>query len=244
MKIYGTILDSSIWSAEYPTRLVWLSLLAMADKNGQVQASTDGIARRANVSLDECEKAIKTLRSPDRRSKNKLYDGRRIRKIENGWLVLNYKRYRDMRTDSQVAEAEKKQRYRDRKRAGLVGGHGGQSTASTGEGEAKADAEGEKEVPLPRPATPRSNNGGGPDVLEAGEIVQQIKKLAQSTPTGTRFIAREDVEQLGPDVGRAFAALGGAQRFLTTDGKETSILISQFGKALYSARQEAGSGAR
>src|SRR3990167_7380530 len=82
----------------------------------------------------------------------------------------------------------------------------------------------------------RGRGDSAPDVLAAGEAVQQIRALRKRTPTGAEYIAIEDVEPLGPDVVRAFKALGGGVRFLDGAAKEQSILISQFAKALQRAR--------
>ena len=82
----------------------------------------------------------------------------------------------------------------------------------------------------------RGRGASAPDVLAAGEAVQRIRGLRKRTPTGVEYIATEDVEPLGPDVVRAFKALGGGARFLDGSAKEQSILISQFAKALQSAR--------
>lgn len=112
VKIYGSILDSSIWASDLPTRVVWITMLAMADKDGIVTASIDGLARRANISEDQCESAVTNLRQPDRRSKSKENQGRRLRPVKGGWLILNYKQYREMRTESQVDAAERQKRHR------------------------------------------------------------------------------------------------------------------------------------
>lgn len=146
VKIYGSILDSSIWSTDLVTRVVWITMLAMADRDGYVNASTDGIARRANVTLDDCEAALKVLRSPDRLSKSKDYEGRRIRKADRGWLILNYANYREMRTQSQMSEAERKRAWRKSKQhkadeTGHVPDVPECPTVSRAEAEAEADRE-------------------------------------------------------------------------------------------------------
>lgn len=78
-----------------------------------------------------------------------------------------------------------------------------------------------------------------PDLLEAGELLNRIRSLRQTQPgTSVAYITPAAVESLGADVARAYAALGGAKRFLNEDPKETAILISQFGKALHTARTQ------
>lgn len=120
VKLYGSILDSSVWGESKDTRLVWVTLLAMADPEGYVEASLPGLARRANVTIEECEAALAVLSAPDPYSKSQEHDGRRVEKVARGWLVLNYEAYREMRTRSQADAARRKREQRERER-----GHGG-----------------------------------------------------------------------------------------------------------------------
>ena len=112
VKLYGSILTSSIWAEDAATRLVWITMLAMADADGFVKTSASGLARTANVSAVDCRKALKVLEGPDAESGNKNYGGRRIDPTEGGWVLLNYKTYRDFRTREQVLKAERQARWR------------------------------------------------------------------------------------------------------------------------------------
>lgn len=116
VKLFASILDSSIWSENYPTRLVWITLLAMADAEGLVRASVSGIARRAAVKRLEAEAAVKALCSPDRDRPDQEHDGRRLEVVDGGWKVLNYQKYREIRTQQQFRDALRQQRHRDRLR--------------------------------------------------------------------------------------------------------------------------------
>lgn len=111
-KIYESILDSSVWSESATTRLVWITMLAMADQDGHVEASVGGLARRANVSRDECEAALAVLSSPDPDDKSGVDDGRRIRKVERGWTITNHRQYREMRTRKQIEGAQRVRKHR------------------------------------------------------------------------------------------------------------------------------------
>ena len=113
VKIHGELLDSSVWSLPHATRIVWVTMLAMADQNGIVAASVDGLARRAVVTLKECETALKVFLGPDKHSRDGT-TGERIEKVPGGWLVLNHAEYRDRRTTMQIATAERVRRHRER----------------------------------------------------------------------------------------------------------------------------------
>lgn len=93
--LWGKILESSLWIQESKeTRLVWITMLAMKDYNGVVQASIVGLADRAKVSLEECQEALRVLLSPDQHDTSKVEEGRRIREVPGGWQIINHDMYR------------------------------------------------------------------------------------------------------------------------------------------------------
>lgn len=93
--LWAKILDSSIWiNGSKEARLVWITLLAMKNYQGQVFASIVGLADRAKVTPDECRKALKFLLSPDPDDTSKVEEGRRIREIQGGWEIVNHDFYR------------------------------------------------------------------------------------------------------------------------------------------------------
>lgn len=111
MKLYGSILDSSIWSEPAHIRLVWITMLAMADENGYVGASVGGLARRAAVSRGEAQEALDALLGPDPDSRDGT-TGERIRVAPRGWEIINHRKFRDMRSRSQILKAERQARWR------------------------------------------------------------------------------------------------------------------------------------
>lgn len=118
VKLFGSILDSSIWSADLATRVVWITMLTMADEYGIVYASIDGLANRARISIPECRKALNTLLHGDRYSRTKndrgtKLEGRRVEELEGGWQVINYRKYRELRSRKQIVDAARQARHRD-----------------------------------------------------------------------------------------------------------------------------------
>lgn len=107
-KLFSSITASTIWSEPDGTRLVWITMLAMADRHGRVHGSIPGLAHLARVQLRDCEIALDTLYAPDRWSRNTENDGRRIEKIDGGWRLLNYAKFRDMRDAESVKESKRK----------------------------------------------------------------------------------------------------------------------------------------
>lgn len=93
--LWGKILESSIWVKESKeTRLVWITIMAMKDSDGKVQAALVGLADRAKVSVAECKAALKVLLAPDPDDTSGVEEGRRLREIPGGWEVVNHDLYR------------------------------------------------------------------------------------------------------------------------------------------------------
>lgn len=113
-KLFSSIVTSTIWTEDDRTRIVWITMLALADKNGEVQGSVPGLARIAGVPVDDCRKALEKFLAPDPDSRTKDDEGRRIEVIDGGWHLLNYRKYREMasREEAKEAEAKRKARYR------------------------------------------------------------------------------------------------------------------------------------
>jgi len=138
-KLHGTILDSSVWSESAPTRIVWITLLAMADENGVVEASIGGLAHRARVARGECLEALHVFLSPDGDSRDGT-SGERVEAVPGGWLLLNHANYRDRQTRQQAQTAARVRKWRAKRTAArnAVTEH---PPISPSEAEAEAEAE-------------------------------------------------------------------------------------------------------
>ena len=90
IKLFSSILDSTLWDCDLPTKVVWITMLAMADQDGVVSASVPGLAKRAGVSRQDCERALDHFLSPDPDSSRPDHDGRRIERTADGWRLLNF----------------------------------------------------------------------------------------------------------------------------------------------------------
>lgn len=118
-KCHNSMLQSSVWTVENAeTRIVWITMLMLADRNGEVMASVPGLASSAKVSIEACVEALKRFQEPDPWSRTKTLEGRRIQEIEGGWEIVNYQFYRELMSEKQKAEAsaERSRRYRARKK--------------------------------------------------------------------------------------------------------------------------------
>ncbi len=153
-KLFGTLVTSTIWREDDKTRIVWITMLALADKNGEVGASIPGLAAMANVGVEECQASIERLLGPDKFSRTQDHNGRRIEKIDGGWVILNHGKYRDLGRGIDRTEylRIKQRESRDRKKRG-------QAAVSTGVNqdqpisEAEAEAEADYRSEATRPGT-------------------------------------------------------------------------------------------
>lgn len=121
-KLFNSIVTSTIWSEDDSTRIVWITMLAISDKDGEVQGSIPGLARIAGVSVDSCRAAITKFLSPDPDSRTKDDEGRRIEEIEGGWHLLNHRKYREMATSADRTEkaAIRQSRFREKLKRNTV----------------------------------------------------------------------------------------------------------------------------
>ena len=97
-KLDQGITKSSIWEEKEYIRCVWIAFLAEKDENGYVRATYRWMRKTSNLDNDKkgtkFAEAIKCLESPDPDSRSKDYEGRRIEKVDGGWIVLNHERYK------------------------------------------------------------------------------------------------------------------------------------------------------
>lgn len=76
---------------------IFLTMIAKKDLDDVVRGSAFNIAQWAKKTEAETIEALKILSSPDtKRIEPQPYEGRRIEKVEEGWLVLNGALYRKM----------------------------------------------------------------------------------------------------------------------------------------------------
>ena len=104
-KLFTEIIHSTIWTSSLTDKVVWITMLAMADSRGEVRASVPGLARIAGVSREECLIALDSFLRPDIDSRSQEYEGRRIKEVDGGWLLINHGKYRALRS------AEERKRY-------------------------------------------------------------------------------------------------------------------------------------
>jgi hypothetical protein len=171
VKLDTRILDSTLW-LDAPASRVFITALLMAEPwdltepmeqlevrtlaktgfvvppgwYGWIAAAGIGIIRRSMLSDAEGYAALEALGSADCESRSPDFDGRRLVRVDGGYIVLNYMKYRER----DYTSAERSKRYRERKTAlipqSVTSLHRGVTPShrdiTQAEAEADADAEG------------------------------------------------------------------------------------------------------
>ena len=102
-KLFSRIAQSSLMEEKVNTRYVFMMMLALADRHGDVIGTDVAIARMMNITKAEFEISLAPLLSPDPDSNSQAEEGRRLIPSDNGrgYKVVNYGCYRDMKSDEE-----------------------------------------------------------------------------------------------------------------------------------------------
>ena len=119
VKIYGTRLcNSSLLETRIATRWAFMIMLAQSNEVGFFRCATiTALARMANITKAQAVTAIEELSAPDPDSTTPDNDGRRITKVDGGYQIETYQKYREYRTAKQIAWAANQKASRARKAA-------------------------------------------------------------------------------------------------------------------------------
>lgn len=145
-KLFASIIHSTVWQEPPHVKIVWVTLLAMADQHGEVLASIPGLAKAAGVELTQCEDALAKFKGPDPYSRTQDHEGRRIEDIDGGWFLLNHHKYRYTMSyeDYKAKAAQRQKKFRDKK-VTLRNVTNVTSNASNDKAEAEAEAKAKAE---------------------------------------------------------------------------------------------------
>lgn len=146
VKLFSSIVTSSLWNEDSDSRVVWITMLALANSHGQIISTVSALSRIANVPPETCQKAINTFCSPDQDSRTKTDEGRRLRVIDGGWELVNYELYKQMMSEEDRKDYQRKyqQKHRTNKNHHLSNSSSFVINPTQGEGEREAEAEAEE----------------------------------------------------------------------------------------------------
>jgi hypothetical protein len=124
-KLDSGIIYSTLWCQSDGDLRVWIALLALCDAQGMVRVSMPALAQICRKSLSEVAQILDAFEQPDPYSRIQAHEGRKIKTVEGGWVLLNYRRYRDLTQRKPLSGAERQKRYRDRR--GIQGNSAGEA---------------------------------------------------------------------------------------------------------------------
>ena len=103
--------------------LVFTNLLAHSDQYGVVDRHWRAISDETGLPIDRVKEAIKTLSSPDKESRSSTMEGRRIYCFDGhrewGWKIVNYGKYRAIRSEEDRKEQNRlaQERWRNKQKS-------------------------------------------------------------------------------------------------------------------------------
>ena len=187
VKLDCGILNSTLWVSKGP-RDVFITALLMAEPRefleevpqihvrrlektgwiapagwyGFVPAAGPGIVRMSMCDQEEGIAALEILGLPEPESRSQAFDGRRLIRIDGGYIVLNYMLYRDR----DYTGAERSRRYRERQKA--KSSHRDVITSHRDITQAEAEAEKYK-TPAPSVLVDTASRNPPPEQVETGK---------------------------------------------------------------------------
>jgi len=116
-KLDEGIIQSSIMAEDPATFKIWIALLASCGPDGIAPVSSFFLSSVCRLGIEAVDASIKILESPDKRSRSLEEEGRRIRRVDGGYFVINYEKYRAF-SYSKNEEAVRKRKHRERLKQG------------------------------------------------------------------------------------------------------------------------------
>lgn len=192
VKLDCGILNSTIWF-DSDARIVFLTALLMAkpfhvkeplkvikhDKiedagweippgwYGKIEAAGPGIVRMACLENTPGMEAIGRLCSPDPDSRSREFEGRRMGRVDGGYIVLNFQRYRDKDHTNAVRQARFRERHAALPESGITLRNGVTITGVT-------QAEAEEESTKTKTEESTKTNTLDTDVSRAPKIIKKF----------------------------------------------------------------------
>lgn len=124
-KLFASMYDGSLaMVGPWEALVTFQQMIILADQEGFVDMTPDAISRRTIIPLEIIRKGIEELEKPDPQSRDSTNDGRRIERISAerdwGWQILNYAKYRQIRSAEERREYMRgyMRKKREKERAG------------------------------------------------------------------------------------------------------------------------------
>jgi hypothetical protein len=179
-KLHASIVNSSLWMERDQDRLLFITLLAIADRDGVVYGSKAGLARIANIEPALADSAFSRLQEPDPDSSDRMRnpdsEGRRIEEVPGGFKLINFDYYRGLRNDDDRREQNRQaqERWRNKQSGGVSQDKPASARVSQPKPISEAEAEAEAE---PSPVRSERTEKAGPPSIGEVRVYWSEKNL-------------------------------------------------------------------
>jgi len=129
--LWTSTVQSTLWEEPLHVRLMFLTMLLIRDPDHVVRMPFRRLVKAANLAPDITESArlaqdaLKVLSSPDKKSlDHQEFEGKRIRQVADGWLVLNGEKYEEQRMQlaARIRKSKKQKERRELEKRKVAGG--------------------------------------------------------------------------------------------------------------------------
>jgi len=227
-KLFSGLVHSTVWREEMHVKVVWITMLAMSDRNGFIAASLPGLADASRVTMEQCQDALAHLAAPDPYSRTKAHEGRRIQESEGGWMLLNYLKYRELQSKDErriaVRDAVSRHRARNHVKSDVINGKQSKHIAEA-EAEAKAEA---------GTATTQARPGNG--VVRTGTALRRFEEVVGYL----KAVDAETVQRFDQRERQTFDVRGVFAYWATKFGHKKAMLDTERDKAIRKALRANG----
>jgi hypothetical protein len=229
VKVFRSIFDGSLYG-HFEATIVFLAMLVVADKDGAVDMTAEKLAAECGYPLDIVNKGIAELCAPDERSRTPDEDGRRLTVLHEagwGWQIVNYAKYREIRTAEERREYFKEHKRKQRAKSKDVHNVHRSPPESTGKHPSEAEAEAEAEADSEKSKTHVRAVHAPAEPVEFAEVRQKYPRRAGGQRWGdaAKFYARRRAEGVSHEV-----IMAGVERyaaFARASGDEGTRHIQQ-----------------
>lgn len=186
---------SSIMEESPETFKVFIALLAACGPNGIAPVSETYLVSVCRLPEAVVARAIKKLSFPDPKSRTLTDQGRRIRRVDGGFFIINYLKFRE-KGYSMTSSAIRKRKYRETRNAQSLG---------LGKIPSIAEAEAEAECPGHVPRCPTMSQQPLPPIPKdtAWEIKDKLQSLRlkildsqKLLDEGSKWANQEELDKL------------------------------------------------
>jgi hypothetical protein len=155
-KLFTDIVTSTIWHTPNDCRVLWVTMLALKDEQNICRATVPALAKICDITTDKCEEYLQQFQEPDKFSRSQEYDGRRIERVEGGYLILNGQKYRDMLRGQERRDYIRQKVAEHRDRVNKCKQSNQSKPIAEAEAQAKAEADLSPVVPAEESKVPES----------------------------------------------------------------------------------------